>query len=786
MCGLAGFSGVSPNLLKLRTLLLFNNVRGKDSCGMYYNGTSLHGFNNKQYNANYSDSKDFLNHWIMSSPSKWKKKSPVIMHTRSKTQGESTLENAHPFYYYNSEKHKEYYQKEYLNPKSHSKNSVPIPLPDMVLAMNGSLEQLYDGSFVKEFNAKFTYGMNDSKMLGDLIFEHGLEAILPKYQGAAALSIAFPKEKEFDLILWSGASKDYEYSAMVRERPLHYYYDPEDKGIYYSSLQEHLHFISNNSKEVEIKEVPVNTLLYFKQGNIVKEVEIDRSKVINKYTFRHTTHANTDYENVYGYQDKPKKSKALNDGDYAKQASGNVYYSGGLFKRNGHRLSGVYYLNKKGVYTTTEKGGQAYYFVNGFMLEDSMAYDTYLKLKQINPSLYHDNLSDPVIIYGLLKTGIPFLATLLSYKVASKTISSDVSVICSPATTYVNIPFSYMDYVFKDGILILILDKDSSSNSLTVAYNKEEEKKDTLSLIKSYRLFLPCYPAIYFSSVNNWKKFFKLAFGYDYVEMEWEDIFNYYTETYAYVQDTLEDSCRIAMIEATSWGEFANKYMLKYGTEFDGNVSTMGNILSSNLVSMLIELGWYDLTYSQLDFRFQETFKIPLTYEDFLLRKIEFKNAYKDDNTKSVLDELNHLFNCSFVSLSLAINYWNTTYNNTVATRYGVVDKDKKYLFDKNLSVKENKENITKYYWEIKHDLDNESIPQVVQSFNLFHGTKFSTKTECEDWFNSQYNEFIETGYIYNWTQDPQYNKKNIEQLNDYSNPNKSTEVTSRWLGWNL
>jgi len=225
-----------------------------------------------------------LNYWIFKDVNKWKVKTPIISHTRSKTFGDAKLINAHPFLYYKEKKEEDYYKKNYLNEDNHGKNIVHTPVPDFVMAMNGSLDQLYNGTLQKKYGINFIYGENDSKMLGGLLFQHGFNVLLD-YQGDAALAMAFPKEKEYDLILWSGASKPSETELTQRERPLHYYFDKEDDGIYFSSLAEHLKFISNNREE--ITEVPVNTLLYFKEGVIVKEEIYDRSLVVKKETYYH-------------------------------------------------------------------------------------------------------------------------------------------------------------------------------------------------------------------------------------------------------------------------------------------------------------------------------------------------------------------------------------------------------------------------------------------------------------------------------------------------------------------
>jgi len=144
--------------------------------------------------------------------------------------------------------------------------------------MNGTLDDLYHVDAPhKKYGKTYTYDMNDSKMLGEIIFENGFK-YLEEYKGGAALAFYWANEPN-TLWLWKGATLH--GSVMTEERPLSYYYDKKDKGIYFSSLSEHLAVIAEGA---EIMDVPVNTLLKFHNGEIVESIEVTRK--VSKYTYQ--------------------------------------------------------------------------------------------------------------------------------------------------------------------------------------------------------------------------------------------------------------------------------------------------------------------------------------------------------------------------------------------------------------------------------------------------------------------------------------------------------------------
>jgi hypothetical protein len=401
MCGLYGFAGGDkkfPNRHKIITLGILNQSRGKDSCGIYWGHNLKHGFK-LEFNKDTSIFQDLA---AMSMFPVKLDNNVIIGHNRSSTFGLKTVENSHPFLYWNDLDKQEKYEK-YIkeNSAEYYKNGLKLR-PDMILTMNGTLKDLTSyGVYTKygeEYDFTKPHWTCDSKMLGDIMFRKGYD-ILNEYRGDAALAWSFPSNDKNTLYLWSGASKTYLHGNLVVERPLAYFYCKEDKGIYYSSEAIHLQTINQNGEE--IINVPYNTILKFVDGQLVESIEMNRKELVNVVTPdpNYKTQTYTKQKRSYGYGNNydsygdyfditdTKKSKLLiteiEEGTKRREAIvlSKGFYVYKNFNNVPTQAHGTYRLDNIG---NVDFNGEFYHFAFGFLCKDEESYRELLILKKPN------------------------------------------------------------------------------------------------------------------------------------------------------------------------------------------------------------------------------------------------------------------------------------------------------------------------------------------------------------------------------------------------------------------
>lgn len=393
MCNQSAFIGKSPDINKLKLLQVLGRERGKDSCGIAYNNTINYGVWDHELKTDLSDSFKYVQYkpWPLSEEIK----TPIIQHTRSKTVGAATAKNAHPFIF-----------------KEEGK-------PSMYFMHNGSLKSYY--SLAKKYDLSWGDFSVDSQLLGHLIYTEGYD-VLKEYDGYASVSFYFDDEPD-SLYIWKGCAykKERGKKVLYEERPYHYYWDEEDEGFYFASLEEHLNAISN--LKGDIKRVPGNKVFRFNRDGTIELVEtIARDKDMDTFTYsysatknkmdRGTKNAYNGYSNYNGYGGYGNVgTTSYSGGEPAKEihpgvsAKGRVYYYNGRYYHNGERLDGEVYINNFDYLVKTPEHGFKFYFYKGLWLRDKYIYQYYLDYQPSTSAMHQYH---PAAV-GLSKGGVYYV-----------------------------------------------------------------------------------------------------------------------------------------------------------------------------------------------------------------------------------------------------------------------------------------------------------------------------------------------------------------------------------------
>jgi len=254
MCGLVGFV---PNrkseidILRFKTLLLYNENRGKLSTGIY-NKNGL--------------KKDIISAWAFSEKQNWNgldKNSIFIGHTRQPTVGYPvTMHGAQP-----------------------------IEIGNIVMIHNGTIYNKEE--LAKKYKVKLDKDDTDSIIIAKILETKQFE-VLNDYNGAAALVWVYKDEPD-NLYYYRGESKVlYTSFDLKSERPLFQMRTKE--GIYFSSIDNSLNHISLSVKQIEsIKEVEANKVFKLNINRINKPLvmftSVSERIQTKEYTYPITTHS---------------------------------------------------------------------------------------------------------------------------------------------------------------------------------------------------------------------------------------------------------------------------------------------------------------------------------------------------------------------------------------------------------------------------------------------------------------------------------------------------------------
>lgn len=250
MCGLFGFIGkdkVAFNKFLFCELGIDNDSRGGDSCGIFIDGKSEYGIDDKK------KFKDFyIESELIESSNKVK---IAIGHDRKTSVGVTSLENAQPVIITNDN------------------NEV-----DFVLIHNGTI------SNYKELCDKYlenAEGYTDSQVMAYIMYFWGYD-VLSEYIGTGAfLTVDYRQNKKRNPIVhfFKGKSKKYSsYLNPEEERPL--YLIKDRNGYWFSSLKEHLDIYCNiNKSDTKHIDIECNTLYMIENYELYKVCEYDRTSL---------------------------------------------------------------------------------------------------------------------------------------------------------------------------------------------------------------------------------------------------------------------------------------------------------------------------------------------------------------------------------------------------------------------------------------------------------------------------------------------------------------------------
>ena len=333
MCGIFGYHGKINTMSKskVETLGLFNMIRGTDSCGYLYNGII---------------DKEVLN-WgemIAKNPIEkgdWDLADSFLGHNRKMSVGTNTKNNAHPN---ESERH--------------------------VLIHNGTLRDYFTKA--RECGIPYDSYDTDSQAMTFLFDKLGVKKVLEWYEGHAAIAF-MDKENTDKMYLFHGMYQ--KNDKWWEERPL--FVLKTKNGVYFSSLEESLQYISNKGEEVQ--QLPCNIVYEIdSNGEMAEFMRINRGEEKKTiYTKQNTktsetigtigtTMSNTSFPTSNMVENELIPDHQLNE----------VYYYRGRHYANGALLFGEVSINRQRM--LCNKGdGELYYFINGIMFKDEKAYEDY-------------------------------------------------------------------------------------------------------------------------------------------------------------------------------------------------------------------------------------------------------------------------------------------------------------------------------------------------------------------------------------------------------------------------
>jgi len=548
-CGIFAWSGKDPkkfNKDKFDKLGIFNIDRGKDSCGVSFDGEVYYGLNTEKLYSKF----------IVNREIKPLKYPVVIGHTRQASVGNIVNErNAHPFGFgNNSEGNYEFVGCHNGTLYNHKDLASTFKI-DTTETVKVQSDHNPNG-FYETIRQKI-----DSEILLEIIYKTKNFKVLSQYNGAAAL--VFTNTNEPNVIyVWKGASKWYDYTNydIEEERPLFYYKETKN-SLYISSIQESLETIGGIAN-VNLFTFSQNTVYKITDGDVenAEKILVSRKDQFQKeIVMSYTKKSNSYYNNIanaYGdttlfdnepYVERNKNSKIIqlpaankvyinpnlnckiklkdtdnivplniykeclskNQNDYL----GRVYFNKFRHWQNGHTITGIYtWVNHYGFYKIGEDNFE----------EAKKTLNRLIGIPFIKNGFVHDT-KDLDLTNETVKTFIPFKhLTNVEYSMYYFIQGVKVLTKMDYSTTYsryrdshikkgLNISYIELSEISTHPIIDLAIDSRSDDNQSITLKGKKVEQINSFFTLGSDRTYSIKEGNLTSIKVNN--HFEKVLFG---------------------------------------------------------------------------------------------------------------------------------------------------------------------------------------------------------------------------------------------------------------------------------
>jgi predicted glutamine amidotransferase len=259
-CGLFGWAGKDVkkfNKDKFDKLGILNVERGKNSCGVSFDGDIHIGL----------DSKKMYYDFIIDREINPKKYPVVIGHTRQSSVGVVNVHNAHPFGFGQNGEDFEFIGAHNGTLKNHKELAKKYYVDDV-------FETFYKNAHDVEVTT--TRDKIDSEILLEIIWRSKNFKVLSEYVGGAALVFTDTTNPNV-LYLFKGSSKDYTSSSKETvERPLFVYVENKN-SMYFSSIEDSLKTIGG--KDNSIIDIEPNVVYKITNGDFINSEIISVTRI---------------------------------------------------------------------------------------------------------------------------------------------------------------------------------------------------------------------------------------------------------------------------------------------------------------------------------------------------------------------------------------------------------------------------------------------------------------------------------------------------------------------------
>lgn len=370
-CGLTGFCGAraaDPAWIKL--VMFYNMDRGEDGTGVAINN-KIKKDTEKVSKFLQSNSLDIAED---------NENYTIIGHARKSSSGtKANKELVHPFGMYKGGVEKEKY--------------------DLILAMNGTLSNTE--VLAEKFDVTYKeYTNSDTQIMTRIMANLGEKEyiqILEGYMGTATLLFFSPK---------------YPNTLMVYKDPERtlFYWQKEKDEMYISSIEEPL--LCLGAEKDDIKAFEGEHLYKINKGKITKDEKVVRIPIkpkVKNISYGHNSYNNS-YDNRAEYYEGncmnrspviPIKTQVVSiigkrgENKYHANRGNFVYTIGDKYYRNGHSLTGKFYINGEGKVKDgnsdkkKDTNIKLYYFVNGFLCRKEEDYNIVMKRSSDSNNIFN-------------------------------------------------------------------------------------------------------------------------------------------------------------------------------------------------------------------------------------------------------------------------------------------------------------------------------------------------------------------------------------------------------------